>query len=80
MNKLALLASLAVAASAAAADLKDPAQVLHDWDNTVAQTREPALPAQTLADQSARLQSRQRDLIPRPLPTPARAAHAFPAA
>lgn len=53
MNKLPLFASLAVAAMATAADLKDPAAVARDWHNTIAQAGQFAPSAKTLREQSA---------------------------
>ncbi len=43
MKPLSLLACLAVAATASAADLKDPAVVADDWSKTIEQARTPML-------------------------------------
>jgi len=43
MKPLTLSACLAVAATAAAAELKEPSQVASDWNQTIADAREPVL-------------------------------------
>ncbi|MDB6164881.1 MAG: hypothetical protein JWQ83_21 [Lacunisphaera sp.] len=45
MKHLVLSSCLAVAASAAAADLKDPSQVTADWNKTIGDARQPVLAA-----------------------------------
>lgn len=44
MKPLSLSACLAMAATAAAAELKEPAQVASDWNKTIADARQPVLP------------------------------------
>lgn len=43
MKPLSLSACLAMAATAAAAELKEPAQVASDWNQTIADARQPVL-------------------------------------
>ena len=47
-----LLVCLAVTSTAVAADLKDPAVVVRDWNQAVEQIREPSVPLNNLREQS----------------------------